>query len=166
MVGVCYAWEVQTAAYGLTQVMPAQKDTDPNQIEASEETKARLWARKVERVKSFREFQAISNIARHNFAIANIDAYKLPLGLIVVEVEDHEKRVTVPNGPGRLKAYVYNKETEVWKAVVPDDVDLVRLHQLTLGLDSGPQGRAAGNFAKHHLKYNVFVRCVDSSKNI
>ena len=100
-------------------------------------------------------FQAISNIARHNFAVAHIDAYKLPLGLLVAQVEDHEKRVAVPNGPGRLKAYVYNKKTEVWKVVVPDDVGLVRLHQLTLGLDSGPQGRVAGNFAKHHLKYNV-----------
>ena len=157
VVGLIYSWLVKKAAYGMVQVLPSGKHLDPYEFEMNEELRARVLARKLERLSALREWQGISNMLLQHTR-KSIDDFRMPSDTLVGRLKPGYTRLVVTSDPSINREWIVNdSDTSGELLAVPDACDPGELNQLTVQLDSGSIGRAGAAYCTNQLGYNVFV---------
>ena len=173
MASIVFSWEVQVAAHGDLQYLPQAK-TVLNSEQDLPDHIALLAARgRLDRVATFRQLQALSNVVRSLGHWQGLDDFRLPGDWSVRPVRENEVRV-VREGASFNRALLFDKATRQTRPVVPraalespsavlaatQDINL-----LALGLDQGSICAAGYAFsdaegALIHCKWDKFHRII------
>lgn len=148
--------ERRAAAYAPVQIIPASNLVSPLDGDMSDRLRFLALQRKLQRVSAYREWQGLSH-ALVLITSRSLDDFRLPADLLLEPVAGDLKRMVNDTNPDINVAYILDEATNVRRPVLPPTLDVRKLCQLTVAIDSGSVGRAAASFAKHKLRYNVFV---------
>ena len=122
-VSVLWSWETGSAAYGDAQFLHPGKDLLPSEQDMPDAIALLARRRKLQRVASWRQLQAVSNVVR--LATGGrlvLDSFKLPADAHVRAVRPGEVRVVRP-GDSRDIAWLVNPEAGTFFQVLPDELE-------------------------------------------
>ena len=155
--GIIFCWEVNAASYGICQILPAGGFIRPDEIDASESLRAKMWAKDTERNCAYREWQAMSNMITNSVPDVSMADFELPSDVHVQRVKPSQQRLTDQRDPQVNRIYLRDKVDGTTVEVLPAHHNPGQWYQLTVSLDSGAVGRSGGSFVKNSLGYNVFL---------
>jgi len=174
MASLVWSWEVGVAAHGDLQMLPQAKTVLESEQDLMDNI-ARLAAQgRLERVATFRQLQALSNVIRSLGHWQGLQDFVLPPGWGVVRAVQQDEVRVVREQAVFNQAQVVNRRTREVKPVVPVaalaslDAALAAtqgINLLVLGLDQGSIGAAGCAFSDSlealvHCKWDKFHRVI------
>ena len=159
LVSILWSPKMNAACYPPVQIIPCSNLMSPLDGDMTDRLRALAQKQKLQRVASYREWQALSHALFQATDSVSLDSFAIPADIIWQRVSDDDQRSTRIEDNNAV-AYVFNRATKQRRRVFPPAMtsgELEMLHQLTVAMDSGSTGRAAGMFAVHKLGMNVFA---------
>ena len=157
MAAVLYGWEQEEACFPPFQILlPGKGGVTPFDCELEDDMFQGALEMKLERVASYRQLQAYSNmIFQVTRGMLTLNDFHLPQSCCVRPVQHNEMRQSVQEG-NIIVAYIRNNDTGERRVVLPQDVSRVRM--LILGLDEGSVGTAGVAAAAFQQKKTVWAK--------
>jgi len=159
LVSILWSPKMKAACYPPVQIIPCSNLMSPLDGDMTDRLRALAQKQRLQRVASYREWQALSHALFQATGSVSLDSFAIPADIIWQRVSGDDQRSTRIEDNNAV-AYVFNRATKQRRHVFPPAMtseELEMLHQLTVAMDSGSTGRAGGMFAVHKLEMNVFV---------
>ena len=174
MASIVWSWQAQVAAHGDLQIIPATKQLLPSEQDLPESIANLLARGRLERVATFRQLQALSNVIKSLGHWRGLEDFMLPNDWKHIRpVETDEVRVVRAEAMFN-RAMLVNTRTRRTQPILPDDVFASAeaplaatqgINLLVMSLDQGSIGAAGYAYSDSirslvHTKWDKYHRII------
>ena len=172
MVAAIYTWETDSMVFADVQkLVPLAAFLDSEVEYADAHTEQLVLEGRAERIASFRQLQAVSNLIRSitNDRLLTLSAFNVPAGMMVRAVNENESYVVEATASGGNRAVHLDETANTCEPALPEGF-VGDVNTLILNYDEGSIGTSGIAFAEDymnncvHVKLDKLHRCVRDVK--
>ena len=158
MIGICWSWEAGVGAYGVIQHIAQTKHVLPTEQDMSDHLATLSILRKLDRVASFRQLQALSNIIEQIGCWRGIDDFRLGGDYLIDAVGEGEVRIVEIGDESAIAMRVWRNGGNARRVLPEAALAPAQSHPLlVVNLDQGSVGAAGIVFAQEQMGAMVFA---------